>query len=269
VGAENALLRQSTMHPDGWGVAYYHGGCPHVIKSVQTAVDDRLFQTVSGIVASETVVAHLRKATAGELSILNTHPFQFGKWAFAHNGNIKDFDQKREKLIEKISPVYKRFVLGKTDSELIFFLIISNLARYVDVHRFDVGVSNVFSAIHDSLRSICEIAEIEGQVDGPSNHTYLSFVLTNGQTLVAHHGGQKLHFSTHKTKCSQRKACPFLTESCESETLPGGHINHLIVSSEPLQGENVWRELKYGETVGTDSQMALSSSFFDYMTFVR
>ena len=235
-----------------------------MIKSTHTAVDDRLFQTVSGIVASETVVAHLRKATAGELSILNTHPFQFGKWIFAHNGNIKNFSLLRKSLTEKVAPVFRRFILGNTDSELIFFLIMSNLARYIDVHEQEVRIQSVFDAVKATLTEICSVVEISGQQDGPPDHTYLSFVLTNGQTLVAHNGGQRLHFSTHKQICSQRKTCPFLSDSCESAAANGAPINHLIVSSEPLKGENVWREISYGEIVGTDSEMRLNSDSFNY-----
>ncbi|MGB1701181.1 MAG: class II glutamine amidotransferase, partial [Nannocystaceae bacterium] len=86
VSAENALVNQSERHPDGWGVAYYVAGAPHLLRSVQTAVNDRMFQHVSGIVTSQTVLAHLRKATQGQLSVIDTHPFQYGAWAFAHNG---------------------------------------------------------------------------------------------------------------------------------------------------------------------------------------
>ena len=42
-----------------------------------------------------TVVAHIRKATEGVVSPENTHPFVrdlWGEtWAFAHNGDLKDF----------------------------------------------------------------------------------------------------------------------------------------------------------------------------------
>ena len=62
LSAENALVWQSERHPDGWGVAYFVGGIPHLIKSAETAIQDSLFRRVSGIVSSHTVVAHLRKA---------------------------------------------------------------------------------------------------------------------------------------------------------------------------------------------------------------
>ena len=42
LSAENALVWQSERHPDGWGVAYFVGGIPHLIKSAETAIQDSL-----------------------------------------------------------------------------------------------------------------------------------------------------------------------------------------------------------------------------------
>lgn len=267
VGAENALARQGVRHGDGWGVAYYQGGSPHVIKSANSAVDDSLFRTVSGIVASETVVAHLRKATVGEMNILDTHPFQFGRWVFAHNGNIKNFTTVREKLLSRIDLVHRRFILGKTDSEVIFFLIISRLSSYVDIHRSGVSIEHLVAAARKALHEICQLTEVAGLVDGPPTDSYFSFVMTNGETLLAHHGGQSLHSSTHKKKCSQRETCPYLGPSCEAPSTTG-YVNHLIFASEALSGENVWEPLTYGQFIGVDARMLLHSDHFDYSSYV-
>src|SRR5690554_429637 len=158
VSADNALMNQSTAHPDGWGVAYYVEGYPHVIKSASTAVSDTLFQRVSGIVSSETVVAHLRKATVGSLSIINSHPFQYGNWIFAHNGQIPNFSHYREAVRAQISPVYRRFILGDTDSEVIFYLLLSNMARRFDVHRKGTAIEDVAAAIEDTVQQIHELS---------------------------------------------------------------------------------------------------------------
>ena len=98
VEAENALGIQSFNHPDGWGVAYYLSDAPHLIKSEHSAVKDNLFKKVSGVVSSQTVLAHIRKATHGSKTVLNTHPFQYGKWIFAHNGNINNFNTHKKQL---------------------------------------------------------------------------------------------------------------------------------------------------------------------------
>ena len=259
VSADNALMRQSEAHPDGWGVAYYVDGFPHVVKSVATAVSDSLFRRVSGVVSSETVLAHLRRATVGELSIINSHPFQYGNWIFAHNGQIPNFSEYREELVQKVSPVYRRFILGDTDSEVLFYLLISNMARYFDVHRKGTELDEVISAVQNTIDEVHEVTGLncyEEQEEGDDDEFYLTFLLTNGHMMFAHHGGKPLYYSTYKTRCSERDSCPSFSQACEAAT-QSGFVNHFIVSSEPLHGENVWLEMNPGEVAGVDWRMRL------------
>lgn len=257
VSADNALMIQSEEHPDGWGVAYYLGGAPHIIKAVSTAISDSLFQHVSGIVSSETVLAHLRKATQGSKTIINTHPFQYGSWVFAHNGNVKDFDLYKEQIREKIAPMLRRFILGETDSETVFYLILTHIARRIELHRPGCSVDIVADAVRDAMAELIEVCGMYSHNnDGPPTDTYLSFLLTNGTTMLAHHGGKDLFYSTYKQSCSMRDLCPSLSPECENPTKTG-FINHLILSSEPLQGENIWLKMEPGLMVGIDWRMQL------------
>jgi glutamine amidotransferase len=258
VSADNALMQQSDRHPDGWGVAYYTAGAPHVIKSVASAMDDHLFQRVSGIVSSETVLAHLRKATQGELSIINTHPFQFGQWTFAHNGNIKGFAEHRAELVSRIPPVMRRYILGDSDSEVFFYLLLSRMARRYELHRRGYPLPDVLESVKEA---VAEIVELVGDVclrdDGPPTETFMTFVLTNGTTMVAHQGGKKLFYTTWKKRCPERDSCPSFGPECEAATTKG-FVKHLVVSSEPLQGDNVWDELTPFSAVGVDWRMQLT-----------
>lgn len=255
LSADNALLVQSGHHPDGWGVAYYVGGAPHLIKSAASAMSDSLFQRVSGVVSSETVVAHVRKATQGNLSPLNCHPFQHGAWIFAHNGNLARFEELREELRARIQPTFRRFVLGETDSELLFFLLLSHMERRGSVHRADYTLDDLSSAIQymlDDVRELCGDFSVDPA--GPPDQTYLSFVITNGQLMIAHQGGKPIYQSTWKNRCGDRDSCPSFSRECESPTR-SGFVNHLLISSEPLHGENVWTELLPGQMIGVDQRM--------------
>lgn len=256
VSADNALLRQSERHPDGWGVAYYVEGIPHVIKSASTAVTDSLFRRVSGVVSSETVIAHLRRATVGTLSIINSHPFQYGSWIFAHNGQIPDFEKHRNTLLEMVSPVFRRFVLGDTDSEVIFYLLMSNMARRIDVHRKGAPIEDVAAAIQFTVGQIQDVTGLNCMESAAEQDFYLSFLLTNGHLMLAHQGGKELYYSTYKTRCPDRERCASFNKVCEAAT-DSGFVNHLLVSSEPLQGENIWQEMKSGQIVGVDWRMQL------------
>lgn len=257
VSADNALMQQSERHPDGWGVAYYLAGAPHVIKSVSTAVDDHLFQHVSGVVTSETVLAHLRKATQGDLSIINTHPYQHGHWVFAHNGNIKGFDEVRDELVRKIPPVLRRFILGKTDSEVLFYLLLGKMAQRCEIERHGYPLEDLREAACEMVEEVTtlvgDLCEDDG---GPPHETFLTFLITNGRTMLAHQGGKALHVSTHKNHCPDRDHCPHFAPECEQE-IDKGFVSHLIFSSEPLHGQNVWKPMGVGEMIGVDWRMQM------------
>lgn len=250
VAAENALGRQSARHPDGWGVAYYVDGAPHVTRSATHAFSDALFHRVSGVVSSETVVAHVRKATQGGSSVLNCHPFQYGRWVFAHNGDVPSFGDCRDALIAEISPRLRRFVLGETDSEVLFFMFLSRLEALGPLGERR-GVEDVMAALSASLRTAERIAS--------SSANLLTCIVSDGTTMVAHQGGRELYYSTYKVRCADREICPSLAPYCEAPTTTGA-VNHLVFSSEPLHGENVWMPLQAGELLGVDHRMKLHRS---------
>lgn len=249
LAAENAIGTQSEDHPDGWGVAYYVDGSPHVTKSPTLALGDQLFHRLSGVVSSETVLAHVRKATVGNKTVLNCHPFQYGRWVFAHNGNVPRFDQHREKLVSLIEPRLRRFVLGETDSETVFHVLLSELAK-------DAPLDQPRS-LNDLVLALRRTTDLISDVVGACEVTdplLLTLMVTDGRVLAACHGGKDLYWSTYKNRCSDRDACKSLSPECEAPTRTG-RVNHCIISSEPLQGENVWDRLSHGDVVGVDENM--------------
>lgn len=248
--ADNALCKQSEYHSDGWGVAYWVDGAPQVTKAANAAIHDKIFNRVSGVVSSETVIAHVRKATQGDLTVLNTHPFQHGRWVFAHNGDIPDFSEVRDALRAEISPRLSRFVLGDTDSEIVFFIFLSQLHRHGPLAS-NFGVDEVMAALRATVRRVREICDT-----GSRGRALLTIIVSNGATLVATRGGKELFWSSYKAVCSERDTCPNYGPECMAPT-ETGFVKHLLFSSEPLGGENVWIELEEDEMVGVDWRMRL------------
>ncbi len=252
VEADNALWGLSTQHPDGWGVAYYIDGVPHVTRSASTAVSDRVFQRVSGVVASETVLAHVRKATQGDNNVLNCHPFQHGRWVFAHNGDVPQFEQVRAELLAQVDARLRRYVLGDTDSEVVFFLVLTELLRFGPLSMRHEG-PHVLQALRTAIDRVREICAPGAQAGKPC---VLTCILTDGDLMIAFQGGKELYYSTYKRRCGDRNVCPSLSDECEAPT-QSGFVNHLIFSSQPLSGENVWTAMGPGEVVGVDRRMRL------------
>ena len=72
--------------------------------------------------------------------------------------------------------------------------------------------------------------------------------------MVAHQGGKKLFYSTFKSRCSERDTCPHFAPRCEKPVYTG-KVSHLLFSSEPLGGENFWKEMEVGEIIAIDEKM--------------
>lgn len=110
-------------HRDGWGIAFSNTNGFDIYRDEQPAAGSHLADHISKAeIKAKTTIAHIRKATIGEVNINNCHPFErklWNKsWLFCHNGDLKNF-----------SPVLdSRFVPeGNTDSELAFCKLLQDL----------------------------------------------------------------------------------------------------------------------------------------------
>ena len=258
IEADNALADQSTKHPDGWGVAYFRENIPHVIKSTDRAIDDHIFHKVSGVVSSKTVLAHIRKATQGEHTLINCHPFQYGHWVFAHNGNLKNFHEYKSKLMNKVSEKLRPFILGTTDSEVLFYLLLTEIEKRHPLNDPNAKLETIADAIQSFLDIVSEYTgALYGGIESNPQESHLTFILTTGSILVGFNGGQHLKYSTHKSSCPERDTCPYFQTNCESKSKSGEKINHLLLSSEKHEGENIWTDVRLGELIGVNNEMEL------------
>ena len=257
VAAENALGTQSVSHPDGWGVAYYVGGFPHVIRNDRQALEDGLFREVSAVVSTRTLLAHIRQATVGKVGVLNCHPFQHGPWTFGHNGEISGFGDNAETKRRALDAVDQRFrghILGDTDSEICFAIFLSRLARRVeDVFQEGVKTSVVRAALCETVDAIMAIP-----AQSEEKPHRLSFLVTNGNLMLGYRHRRELFFSTYKSECPERETChAYEAYRCEKE-VTDGIVKHLIITSEHISsGTNVWIELQDGDYVEVDRGMNL------------
>lgn len=112
-------------HRDGWGIAFSNPNGFDIYRDEQPAAGSHLADHISKAeIKAKTTIAHIRKATIGEVNINNCHPFErklWNKsWLFCHNGDLKAFSPELD----------SRFVPeGNTDSELAFCKLLQDLNR--------------------------------------------------------------------------------------------------------------------------------------------
>ena len=78
-------------HEDGWGVLSYRNNSPEYLgRSTEPAWKNGEYGLACERITdmNRIVLAHLRKASPGDVSLQNTQPLTSGKWSFGHNGTV-------------------------------------------------------------------------------------------------------------------------------------------------------------------------------------
>jgi glutamine amidotransferase len=150
--------RLGEKHPHGWGIGWYDHGRAHVRHEAHSAAHSPEFPAAAAQVRSSLVVAHVRKATCGEVSAANCHPFRHHNWLFAHNGSIE-----RESLYARLDPEHRDAIRGQTDSEVFFHWLLQNIEQT--------------GSVPQGLRQAVAVV---------TSFTSLNFVLTDGAVLYAY-----------------------------------------------------------------------------------
>jgi len=111
--------QRGEVNRHGWGVAFYPDHSAQVIKEPINAGASELSNFLKGYkhMSSKILLAHVRHATVGSHTRMNTHPFQRelgGRdYVFAHNGDLRG-GYKKGLPLGMYRPV------GETDSEHAF-----------------------------------------------------------------------------------------------------------------------------------------------------
>ena len=124
-----ALAAQSRHHRDGWGLGATGPEQTVLFKAPRAAGTDPHFAGVARTLRAPAIVAHIRKATVGSVQRSNAHPFRHQRWVFAHNGSLFGFDALRPRMWARIRPGLRALVRGSTDSEVLFFYLLSALEQ--------------------------------------------------------------------------------------------------------------------------------------------
>ncbi len=208
-------------HKDGWGIAFFEErGCrsfldphPSVSSAVSTLIRNYPIKSCN-------VISHIRKATYGEVKLENTHPFTrelWGRyWAFAHNGDLHNFQPHFNGSYEPV---------GGTDSESAFCLILERLKC-----SFQKMPTN------QELRGCLQ--QIANDI---STFGIFNFILSNGECLFV--------FCTTKLSYIVRQH-PFSTASLKDKDVtidfrehasPGDRV--AVIATEPLTVDEVWSDV--------------------------
>ncbi len=237
---QNSLRVQSHEHKDGWGIASYPGELPEVAHGLGAAHGDPEFERVSSLLSSRTVLAHVRLASVGRVHKLNAHPFVHGRWAFAHNGTVRDFAAHREELESAIARDLRAQLQGETDSERCFYLFLTQLRE--NGREDQPSADDVARALAQVTQRVTRLTD---QPDG-QKPTSMNLLVTNGDLMVASRLNRTLFFSEGRKHPATADRPP-----------EGRHLEQLVIASEKLEGESHWHEVPERSMVGVGPRLTL------------
>lgn len=213
-------------HSDGWGIAFFEGPgvrhfvCPH------PATESPLAELVKNWpIKSTNVIAHIRKATQGEITLENCHPFVrelWGRyWVFAHNGDLKNFHPE---LDGPFHPV------GTTDSERAFCYLLQEMRKHFGSQAPEQSALTAF------LRQQCSYLASFGT---------FNLMLSHGNALF-------VHCSTHLHYIVRQH--PFADAHLADEDVEVDFAEHAarddrvaIIATSPLTKNEIWCQMSAGQ----------------------
>lgn len=216
---------------DGWGLAFYEGLDVRLYKEPERSCDSALLQFIeSRRLPSRQILAHIRHAVHGAVTLANTQPFvrELGgrTHVLAHNGRLDGIGDLGAASAGRFRPI------GETDSEIAFCLLLERLQPL-----WSGGAVPPL----DARLAIVEKFAAELRELGPAN-----FLYADGDALFAH-GHERIQADgaiRPPGLWRLRRCCPF---DADGESGGGGEGQELVlIASVPLTDE-IWTPFAEGE----------------------
>lgn len=242
--APDSLSDQSRREPDGAGIGTYDAdGRAHVAKQPLAAWEDHAFAREARDLESTTFLAHVRYASIGAHTLVNTHPFEQDGRLFAHNGAFGGL-RRLEQRLARLGVA--DLVHGQTDSERLFALITAESRRAGG----DVG--------EGITRAVTWIAKELPVLS-------LNLIVTTAMDLwaVRYPATHELHILERDPARVHGPAAPLDARShrihARSEELAVS--SHVLIATEPMDHNPAWRPVAAGELVHVGPDRAVTAGF--------
>lgn len=231
--------REEPLNGDGFGIAWYApemDAAPGLFRSITPAWNNRNLLSLSRVVSSPCILAHVRAATQGTgVDETNCHPFVRGRYAFMHNGDIGGFSGVRRAFGERLSDAAFGALEGTTDSEHLFALFLDRLAA----RGADPGPDDMAEALTSAFRDAVALSKAHGG----GQPSYLNVAVTDGRRAVVS------RVTTDRPEDAEslyvyagaRYLC---TDGKPTLIAQPGHVGSVLVSSEPLTDDPGWKPLE-------------------------
>ncbi|MEA5503907.1 class II glutamine amidotransferase [Halotia wernerae UHCC 0503] len=224
-------------HSDGWGIAFFEGKGCRLFLDEKPAIDSPIAELVRCYpIHSTHVIAHIRKATQGEIALQNCHPFRrelWGRyWVFAHNGNLPDFDPENQRFYQPV---------GNTDSEKAFCVILETLRR-----SFPDGKPTLEN-LYPVLRKVTVSINLNGE---------FNYLLSDGEYFFVHCSTKLSYIVRQAPFAAAHLIDQDMTVDFREVTTERDRV--AVIATTPLTDNEVWTQIPPGELLVFQNGLPLS-----------
>lgn len=164
-------IKNDQINNDGFGIAYSYNDQHYVYHSLINCECDLNINTLFPLIRnSKWVLIHHRKGTNKEISLYNCHPFTYDNITFAHVGECAIHYNDRKKIINEIDDKLLLMIKGNTDTEYLFYLIVT---KYMQLNNVKLAISSAINVISTYDCCINAILVIEAHIYIISYNNYL------------------------------------------------------------------------------------------------
>lgn len=214
-------------HADGFGIGFFEGKGVRLFHDDKPSANSPVADLVRAYqIKSENVIAHIRKASQGQTSLANTHPFMRemwgGYWLFAHNGHLVDFFPEQGEFFHPV---------GTTDSERAFCHILNRLRTRFAARPDDETLFDAIAGLTHEIRKF----------------GLFNFVLSDGVSLFAH-ASTLLHYIIRQAPFGKARLLDddVMVDFAEVTT-PDDRV--AVIATLPLTRDESWSQLAVNELV--------------------
>ena len=223
-------------HQDGWGIAFFEGAGCRLFVDEKPSCESPVAELVRHYpIKSTHVIAHIRKATFGQVSLENCHPFRrelWGRyWIFAHNGDLPNFYPRMDGVYQPV---------GETDSERAFCLILNTLHR-----RFPHAKPSL-PQLYQVLQEVTQAIAAKGS---------FNYLLSDGDHFFAHCSTRLCYIVRQAPFAAAHLIDADLTVDFQELTTPSDRV--AVITTAPLTDNEVWTPLQPGELLAFQDGLPL------------
>jgi glutamine amidotransferase len=254
-------------HQHGWGVAIYEGRGLRTFLDPLPAAQSKVAEFVQEYpMKTLNMMAHVRYATQGTVSLENVHPFQREMWgiywSFSHNGEVPKYSNKPVKDFPLLGRTKREDIcfhpVGDTDSEAVFCALLNAL-------RAEFSTLPTLPVLYETIQRFC--AEI---IAGEEDCTILNFLLGCGEYTMfsfswpgARPGStvwNGLFYTIRRPPFSTAKLAD-VDYSVDFSQCTSPNDRVAVIATAPLTVDEEWTEFKRGQLLMFNNGLPFSELY--------